>query len=89
MKVLLAHNFYRSAAPSGENSAYRNERQLLERHFTVIAYERFNDDIDESTLVKRVNLALAGAWSRRTYDELSGLIKKSQPDVVHFHNTFR
>ena len=88
MKVLLAHNFYRSSAPSGEDSAYRNERQLLERHFPVIAYERFNDDIDGSTLVKRINLALAGAWSRRTYDELAEIIGKSKPDVAHFHNTF-
>lgn len=88
MKVLLAHNFYRSTAPSGEDSAYRNERQLLERYFTVIPFERFNDDIDESTLVKRVKLALAGAWSRRTYDELSAIIRKSPPDVAHFHNTF-
>ena len=88
MKILLAHNYYRSSAPSGEDSAYRNERRLLERHFTVIPYERFNDDIDESTLVKRVKLALAGAWSRRTYDELSELIKKNRPDVAHFHNTF-
>ena len=88
MKVLLAHNFYRSSAPSGEDSAYCNERQLLERHFTVIPYERFNDDIDESTLVRLIKLALAGAWSRRTYDELSALIKSDRPDVAHFHNTF-
>jgi glycosyltransferase involved in cell wall biosynthesis len=88
MKILLAHNFYRSSAPSGEDSAYCSERRLLERHFTVIPYERFNDGIDESTLIKRVKLALAGAWSRRTYDELSALIKKSRPDVAHFHNTF-
>jgi glycosyltransferase involved in cell wall biosynthesis len=88
MKILLAHNFYRSSAPSGEDSAYRNERRLLERHFTIIPYERFNDDIDDSTLVKRVDLALAGAWSRRTYDEVSALIRKCLPDVAHFHNTF-
>jgi glycosyltransferase involved in cell wall biosynthesis len=88
MKILLAHNFYRSTAPSGEDSVYHNERRLLARQFTVIPYERFNDDIDESTLVKRVNLALAGAWSRRTYDEVSALIRKNPPDVAHFHNTF-
>lgn len=88
MKILLAHNFYRSSAPSGEDAAYRNERRLLERHFTIIPYERFNDDIDESTLAKRVKLALAGAWSRRTYDEVAALIEKNRPDVAHFHNTF-
>ena len=41
MRVLLAHNFYRSTAPSGEDTVYREERTLLERHgVEVIAYER-------------------------------------------------
>jgi len=88
MKILLAHNFYRSSAPSGEDSAYRNEKRLLEQHCTVIPYERFNDGIDDSTLQKRIKLALAGAWSKQTYDELSVLIRKQRPDVAHFHNTF-
>ncbi|KAF0219921.1 MAG: group 1 glycosyl [Geobacteraceae bacterium] len=89
MKILLAHNFYRSSAPSGEDTVYRNERTLLEANgVEVIHYESFNDDIDESTFAKRVRLALNGAWSRQTYDELSALIVKTQPDLAHFHNTF-
>ena len=88
MRVLLAHNFYRSSAPSGEDGVYCNERALLEHQFEVIPYERFNDDIDESTLKRKFRLALDGAWSRRTYQELSALIKKNRPDVAHFHNTF-
>ncbi len=89
MKILLAHNFYRSSAPSGEDMVYRNERELLERNgVEVIPYERFNDDIDESTLAKRVRLALDGAWSRETYRDLNAVIRREKPDVAHFHNTF-
>lgn len=88
MKVLLGHNFYRSTAPSGEDAVYRNERALLERHIEVIPYERFNDEIDESTLGKKIGLALDGAWSKRTYQDLSALIKKARPNIAHFHNTF-
>lgn len=89
MKVLLGHNFYRSSAPSGEDTVYRNERRLLEANgIEVIPFERFNDDIDASTLSKRVGLALNGGWSRRSYRELSALLRKSRPDVAHFHNTF-
>jgi glycosyltransferase involved in cell wall biosynthesis len=67
---------------------YRNERALMERQIEVIPYERFNDDIDESTLGKKFQLALDGSWSRRTYQELSALIKNNRPDIAHFYNTF-
>jgi len=32
MKILLAHNYYRSSAPSGEDAVFRNERELLEQN---------------------------------------------------------
>lgn len=88
MKVLLGHNFYRSSAPSGEDAVYRNERALMEHHCEVVPYERFNDNIDESTLTRKFQLALEGAWSTRTYQELSALIRQHRPDIAHFHNTF-
>lgn len=88
MKILLAHNFYRSSAPSGEDAVYRNERALLERHAEVVAYERHNDDIDESTLARKARLALNGAWSDRAYREVAALVRRERPDVAHFHNTF-
>ena len=89
MKVLLAHDYYRSAAPSGEDAVFRNERALLEDHgIEVVVYERFNDDIDDSTVAARVRLALDAAWSRRTYEELSAIIRDRRPQLAHFHNTF-
>ena len=89
MKILLAHNFYRSSAPSGEDAVYRNERTLLEESgIEVVPYERHNDAIDESTLAKRVRLALDGAWSKRTFREMREIVRRERPDVAHFHNTF-
>jgi glycosyltransferase involved in cell wall biosynthesis len=88
MRILLAHNFYRSSAPSGEDAVYLNERQLLEKHFDVIRFEKYNDDIDDSTLGKQVGLALSGAWSKTSYKELSNLIEQTRPNLAHFHNTF-
>jgi len=89
MRLLLGHAFYRSSAPSGEDSVYRNERSLLEqKDVDVIAYEKFNDNIDDSTLGRRVSLALNTAWSGGSYNELSELIRRTRPDVAHFHNTF-
>lgn len=89
MKILIAHNFYRAAATSGEDAVFRNECALLEqRGVEIVRFERHNDDIDESTLAKRIALALDGAWSRQSYDDLSRLIRQTTPDIVHFHNTF-
>jgi len=89
MRVVLAHDHYRSSAPSGEDAVFRNERALLERRgHTVIAFERFNDDIDDDSFAKRVGLALEGAWSKRAYEDLSDLLRRTRPDVAHFHNTF-
>lgn len=89
MKVLFAHNYYRSSSPSGEDAVYRSERALLEsRGIEVIPYERFNDQIDESTFSRKVKLALDGAWSRETYRELSDLLRDARPDIAHFHNIF-
>src|SRR5947207_14988703 len=89
MRILLAHDYYRSSAPSGEDAVFRNERALLEKNrIEVIPFERFNDDIDDSSLSDRLRLAGDGAWSKRTHGELSDVIRRTRPDLAHFHNTF-
>ena len=88
MRILLSHNYYRSTAPSGEDAVFLNERSLLENRCEVVSYERHNDDIDESTLGRKVRLGFNAAWSRKTYEDLCALIHKSKPDIAHFYNTF-
>ena len=71
MRVLLAHNRYRSGAPSGEDTVFRTERALLEAQgVEVITFERSNDDIDERSLATRVVTALETTWSLRAAREL-------------------
>lgn len=89
MRILVAHNHYRTGAPSGEDAVFHNECELLRAHgHEVVTYVRSNDEIDESSLLKRARLALAGAWSKTTYRDLADLIARARPDVAHFHNTF-
>lgn len=89
MRVLLCHDHYRSSAPSGEDAVFHNERKLLAEYGAeIIPLERFNDDIDESTLLSRVNTAISTVWSRRTYKDIAEAIKTERPDIAHFHNTF-
>ena len=89
MKILLGHEFYRSSAPSGEDIVFRNERRLLEKNgIRIIPFEKFNDDIDESSLVKKTRLALNTTWSYQTYNEVNNVIRETRPHIAHFHNTF-
>lgn len=82
MKVLFVHNFYRSSAPSGEDSVYRSEADLLRmRGVEVIRYEQHNDEIN-----KPVRAAFGSVWSRKTYHKISSLVKRERPDIAHFHN---
>jgi glycosyltransferase involved in cell wall biosynthesis len=89
MKVLLVHNRYRTAAPSGEDAAVRNEQRMLEkRGVQVIAFDRCNDDIDQSSLAARAAVAANTIWSQRSRSELREVIRRVRPDIVHVHNTF-
>jgi glycosyltransferase involved in cell wall biosynthesis len=89
MKVLLVHNKYRTGAPSGEDAAVCNERQMLEkRGVQVFAFNRCNDDIDESSFFAKTTMAANTIWSQRSRSDLGKFLRQVRPDVVHVHNTF-
>jgi len=89
MRVLFVHNNYRTSAPSGEDAAVRNERRMLEnRGVEVFAFERCNDDIDDSSLIAKTATAVNTIWSQRSRSQLRKFVSDLCPDVVHVHNTF-
>jgi len=89
MKVLLGHCFYRSSAPSGEDSVFISEKRMLESHgVEVIALEKYNDNVNVSTFRKSITAAINTTWSNTSYEEVEQLIHKYKPDIAHFHNTF-
>ena len=89
MRILIAHNFYRSSAPSGEDAVYHNEKQLLQAHgHEVVCFERHNDDLNDATVLSKLSVALSATWSRESYRSFSKCIKETKPDIAHFHNTF-
>lgn len=88
MRILLVHNFYQSASPSGEDIVFDNEFHLLQQAgHEVFCYTRHNDDIS-SSVTDKVYAAASLFWSRKTHRELTRMIKEHRPDVAHFHNTF-
>jgi glycosyltransferase involved in cell wall biosynthesis len=84
MRALIVHNLYQHAG--GEDSVVRDEIALLERN--KVAVELYQRDNAEIQSLPRVGLAAQTIWSPRTVREVSDLIERFRPDVVHAHNTF-
>jgi glycosyltransferase involved in cell wall biosynthesis len=84
MKVAFVHNFYQQAG--GEDQVFAAESDLLEAQgHQVLRYTVHNDRIEQ---MNPLSLAGATIWNRSSYRELRALVRREQPDVVHFHNTF-
>lgn len=89
MRVLIVHNRYRSAAPSGENRVVDQEsRQLESAGHEVLHFERDSDEIDGWPLWRRAALPVLVVWNRGARVELAAVLRRFAPDVVHVHNTF-
>jgi glycosyltransferase involved in cell wall biosynthesis/SAM-dependent methyltransferase len=89
MRVLVAHNRYRSTSPGGEDRVVDQERAaLVARDHTVEQFERFNDDIEQWSVVRRAAVPAQVVWSRSSHRAISRAIREFRPDVVHVHNTF-
>lgn len=83
LRVLVAHNAYQHRG--GEDSVMEAEVELLRRHgHEVEVYLRHNDELAR---MGTASAALQALHSRRTLDEMAGLMDRFRPDVVHVHNT--
>lgn len=89
MKVLVAHNRYRSGTPSGENRVVDAEREALTAAgHDVVGFEMHSDDISAWPLPRKATLAARVIWNQAAYRSLAHTLGEYRPDVVHVHNTF-
>ena len=89
MHVLVVHNRYSSAQPSGENKVVDQEVGLLrEAGHRVEVFERRSDDIAARSLLAKAAVPLPGAVNRAVRAELANRLRTAGPDVVHVHNVF-
>jgi glycosyltransferase involved in cell wall biosynthesis len=89
LRVLLVHNRYRSRFASGENRMVEQETTLLrEAGHDVVEYLRESDEIERFSAMRRLELPARVVWSREDARMVTGLARRSRPDVVHIHNTF-
>jgi glycosyltransferase involved in cell wall biosynthesis len=89
MRILLVHNRYRSAAPSGENRVVDQEGEALAAlGHEVMRFGSGSDEIAQWSLPKKASLPARTVWSRETYRGLKAMLREHRPEVVHVHNTF-
>jgi glycosyltransferase involved in cell wall biosynthesis len=83
--VLLAHSFYQQEG--GENGVVRAEQQLLEAAgHEVSTWFRFNREIDGYRRWDKILLGARSVWAWDTRREFESILRRRQPDLVHFHN---
>jgi glycosyltransferase involved in cell wall biosynthesis len=89
MRILLVHNRYRSAMPSGENRVVDQEGEAL----TALGHEvrrftRESDEISQWSLLKKASVPARTIWNWESFHDLKAVLRQYRPEVVHVHNTF-
>ncbi|WP_328492589.1 glycosyltransferase [Streptomyces sp. NBC_00414] len=89
MHVIVVHNRYSSAQPSGENKVVDQEVGLLRAAgHRVEMFERRSDDIAAMSLPAKAAVPLLVPWNPSVRSELATRLRAERPDVVHVHNVF-
>jgi glycosyltransferase involved in cell wall biosynthesis len=89
MKVVVAHNRYREAIPSGENVIVDTEiAQLTAAGVEVLPFQRSSDSIGELPAGQKALLPISPIYGRQAQQDLSALLAEHRPDVLHLHNPY-
>jgi glycosyltransferase involved in cell wall biosynthesis len=89
MKVVVAHNRYSSAQPSGENTIVDAEiTQLRAAGVAVVPFLRDSDDIGALPATRKALVPISPIIAPEAQRALRELIKDERPDVLHLHNPY-
>ena len=89
MRILQAHNYYRTSAPSGEDNVVESERALLREYgHTVEQFVRRNDDLEAMGARGAILGAASTPWNPFSASAIKRAVTEFDADIVHAHNTF-
>ena len=87
MKIALVHNYYQVAG--GEGVVVSNEKKLLEsKDNQVVEFTKSNHEIYNLGVNGKIRLAAKTIYNWEVKREFEAFVKREEPDIVHFHNTF-
>jgi glycosyltransferase involved in cell wall biosynthesis len=89
VKVLVAHNRYRSASPSGENTLVDDEIGILRAAgVDVVPMIENSDRLEGAGLTGLAAAAVGPVYAPAGVRRFKDLLMRERPDVVHLHNVF-
>ncbi|MDI6099195.1 glycosyltransferase [Actinoplanes sp. NEAU-A12] len=89
MKVVVAHNRYREAIPSGENVIVDTEiGQLRAAGVEVEAFQRSSDSIASLSAAGKALLPISPVYGAPAQRDLARLLTGFRPDALHLHNPY-
>jgi glycosyltransferase involved in cell wall biosynthesis len=89
VKVVVAHNRYREAIPSGENVIVDTEiAQLRAAGVEVLPFQRSSDSIGDLPVTEKALLPISPIYGRSAQRDLAELLRTHRPDVMHLHNPY-
>ncbi|GAA2518161.1 glycosyltransferase family 4 protein [Pilimelia columellifera] len=89
MKIVIAHNRYRSELPSGENVMVDLDiAQLRAAGVNILPFLRDSDNIATMSAGAKALLPLSPIYNGPAQRELAALLRAERPDVLHLHNPY-
>ena len=86
MKILFIHNHYQ--LQSGEAQVFESDREAAQyAGHEVVTYTRDNRELDDYGPLRRLTLGPRTSWAWDTQRELSRVIERERPSIVHVVNT--
>ncbi len=85
----MAHNYYSSRNPSGENIVFDQEvQQLRDNGFDVHVFTYHSDNLHSAGPVGKILAGAAIPWNPFAAASFSKALRETRPHIVHVHNTF-
>jgi len=84
VRVLIIQGGFDSNLVTGEEVVIANDASYLERNQVEVIYEKIKTpSVGWSSVVKKVG---GLTWSFSNYYKIKRLIKRYNPDLIHFHS---
>jgi len=88
-RLLLAHNYYSTQSPSGENTVFEQEKQLLKHYGHVVeTFIEESDALYQTAKPSWAKVGLLAPYNICIGSRVEKILNDFRPNLLHVHNTF-